>query len=477
MRTRGFDVPRRLVELSVVGSVVGLAVSRTGEWDEGLGLAAGIAVALLALWGSAAVVSALARRTLRARWPYVVRQGVANLYRPANQTRAVTLALGFGAFLVSTIYLVQSNILRELNFGGADQRANVVFFDVQEDQAPALDSILAAGRHEVVERTPIVTMRIAAINGTPVARLLADTLRGPATGASGDGGGRSDARGEGGERRRSQWPLRREYRSTFRADLVDSERLVAGKWFADSGRAGAMSEVSLDREIASELGVALGDTVTWDVQGVQVPSRVTSLREVNWARFQPNFYAVFQPAAISSAPKQYVFLAHVPSSDAVARLQRDVVQRAPNISSVDLSLVQRTVGAIVEKVSVAVRFLAVFCLAMAIPVLFSAVAATRRDRLREGVLLKTLGATRAQIRRILLAEYAVLGAIGAVAGMVLSFGGAWALTKWVFEGEFVPAWGAAAGIAAVMLAVTIGIGLLTGREVFRETPMAAIRDA
>jgi putative ABC transport system permease protein len=209
---------------------------------------------------------------------------------------------------------------------------------------------------------------------------------------------------------------------------------------------------------------------------VKVPARLTSLREVNWARFRPNFFAVFQPAAISSAPKQFVYLADVPTPEGVARLQRDVVRLNPNVSSVDLSLVQRTIGNIVDKVSLAVRFLAVFCLAMAVPVLFSAVAATRRDRLREGVLLKTLGATRAQIRRILLAEYVVLGGIGAAAGMVLAFGGAWALTTWVFEGQFVPAWGPAAAIAGAMMALTVGIGLLTGREVFRETPMAAIRD-
>jgi putative ABC transport system permease protein len=208
---------------------------------------------------------------------------------------------------------------------------------------------------------------------------------------------------------------------------------------------------------------------------VQVPSRVTSFREVNWQRFEPNFFAVFQPAALERAPKQFVILARIPTSDGVARVQRDVVTRHPNVSSVDLSLIQRTVGGILEKVSVAVRFLGVFCLAVGVPVLVSAVAATRRDRLRDAVLLKTLGATRAQIGRILLAEYAVLGVLGAVTGMVLSFGGAWALQKWVFRGSFAPDWGAALGIAGLLVALTLLIGLLTGREAFRETPMAALR--
>jgi putative ABC transport system permease protein len=207
-----------------------------------------------------------------------------------------------------------------------------------------------------------------------------------------------------------------------------------------------------------------------------VPTRLTSLREVQWARFEPNFFAVFQPSALRAAPKQFVLLARVPGEENVARLQRDVVTRYPNVASVDLSLVQRTVGAIVDRVSLAVRFLGAFCLAIGVPVLFSAVAATRRDRLRDAVLLKVLGATRSQVRRILLAEYAALGALGALSGMVLSFGGAWALARWVFKQPFRPDWGAALAVAALLTLVTIAIGLLTGRDAYRETPMAAIRE-
>jgi putative ABC transport system permease protein len=175
------------------------------------------------------------------------------------------------------------------------------------------------------------------------------------------------------------------------------------------------------------------------------------------------------------APKQFVTVLAVPSDTAIARLQRSVATRYPNISSVDLSLLRRTLQGITDKVSTAVRFLALFALAMGMPVLFSAVGATRADRLREGVLLKTLGATRAQIGKILLAEYAVLGVLGALAGMLLSFGGAWGLMRLVFEAPFSPALGPAFAVAGTMTAVAIAIGLTTGRDVFRETPMAALR--
>ena len=190
--------------------------------------------------------------------------------------------------------------------------------------------------------------------------------------------------------------------------------MTSGKWFSAASLSGQSdtSEVSLESSIAEELRVKLGDVITWNVQGLEVPTRVTSLREVTWARFEPNFFAVFPSAALRAAPKQHVVLASVPGSMTVAALQRDIVTRYPNVSSIDLTLVKETVARIVDKVSTAIRFMALFSLAMGIPVLFSAVAATRRDRIREGVLLKTLGASRGQIVRILLAEYSLAGTAG-----------------------------------------------------------------
>jgi putative ABC transport system permease protein len=191
--------------------------------------------------------------------------------------------------------------------------------------------------------------------------------------------------------------------------------------------------MSLESDVAEELRVKLGDVITWNVQGVEIPARVTSLREVTWTRFEPNFFAVFASAAFKDAPKQHVILASVADGMTVATLQRDIVTRYPNVSSIDLTLVKETVARIVSKVSTAMRFMALFSLAMGIPVLFAAVAATRRDRIREGVLLKTLGATRGQIIRILLAEYTLLGLLGSLTGMLLAIGGGWAVTHYVFE--------------------------------------------
>lgn len=437
-------------------TVVGIAVSRARTLFEGILSAVAIAGAVAVLWGAAALLSWLARRTLRAGWPFVIRQGIANLYRPANQTRAVVLALGFGVFLIGTLYQVQASLLKQLRITTSATQANLLFFDVQEDQeAPVLELVRAAG-HRVMQQAPIVSMRISAINGRTVADMLADTTQGS----------------------RSTWPLRREYRSTYRDTLVGSERVVSGRWFrvAPGDAADSLPEVSLETEVAREMRVELGDVITWDVQGVKVSTRLTSLRTVEWQRFEPNFFAVFEPAAIEGAPKQFVILAEVPGETAVARLQGAVVARFPNVSSLDVSLIQRTIGDILDKVTAAVRFMALVSVLLGVPVLFSAVAATRRDRIREGVLLKTLGATRAQIRRILVAEYAALGILGSLTGMLLSLVSAWLLMRFTFESPFAVAPVAGISIVAGMVALSVTIGMTTGRDVFRETAMAALRD-
>jgi putative ABC transport system permease protein len=361
---------------------------------------------------------------------------------------------------------------------------------VQDDQAQGVDSIVRS-RGRLLQTAPIVTMRIARINDRDVDQIIetaqnerhADSLRRGRSKASRDSVNREREQrrknaGAGQPAGRAGWALRREFRSTYRDTVTSTEKIVAGKWFSKATLAGLSdtTEVSLEKDIADELRVKLGDVITWDVQGVQIPSRVTSLRDVTWERFEPNFFAVFAPPPFRNAPKQHVFLANIPSERVVAELQRDVVTRYPNVSSIDLTLIKQTVMRIVAKVSTAMRFMALFSLAMAIPVLFAAVAATRRDRIREGVLLKTLGATRGQIMRILLAEYALLGLLGSLTGMLLAIGGGWALTHFVFEASFTPALLPAFLIAAAMLSLTISIGLLAGRDVFRETPMHALRD-
>jgi putative ABC transport system permease protein len=455
MRRGRRDSATYVVSFAIVASVFAIAMQRAERLRDGIGYGVAALLAVGALWVVAALLTAVARRVVRPGWPFVLRHGVASLYRPGNQTRAVILSLGFGVFLVSTLYQAQKNLLGQIDLRMDQVRANVVFFDVQGEEAPGVDSIIRAGHYHIEQKVPIVPMRIASIDGKTPDQLLAESIPGRLANAP--------------RRQRPRWALRREYRSTYRDSLDATEKLVAGHWF--TATKDTMSQVSLDAGLADELGVLVGDTITWDVQGVKIPTRVTSLREVAWARFQPNFFVVFQPKALLHAPQQFVFLAYAPTPRDVALLQRDVVLAYPNVSSLDLSLVQKTITDVLDKVTSAMRFMALISLLLAVPVLFSAVAATRRERLREGVLFKTLGGTRRQIGRIMLAEYALLGALGSLAGVALSVGGAWALMHYIFNAPFHPAVLPALAVSAGMTLLAVVIGLLTSREVFSATPM------
>jgi putative ABC transport system permease protein len=188
----------------LAASTVALAALQVGSLRQGAVFSAGIGAALFLLWLASWALIHAARRWLPARWPYLWRQGLSNLHRPSNQTATVELAIGFGAFLLGTLLLVQFNLLRQLQLSGGPQRPNLVLFDIQRDQLAEVERALAESKLPSVGPVPIVPMRIASVKGTPVSRILSDT-----TGTDGDGPG-------------GAWAFRREYRSTFRDTLVAS---------------------------------------------------------------------------------------------------------------------------------------------------------------------------------------------------------------------------------------------------------------
>jgi putative ABC transport system permease protein len=158
------------------------------------------------------------------------------------------------------------------------------------------------------------------------------------------------------------------------------------------------------REIAKDLQVGLGDELVFDVQGVPVVTRVASLREVEWRRIQPNFFVVFPRGVLESAPAMHVLVTQVDSSQDSARMQRAVVKEFPNVWVIDLTLVLQIVDSILGKISFVIRFMAMFTVLTGLLVLVSALAAGRYQRIQESVLLRTIGAWRSQILKILLAE-------------------------------------------------------------------------
>jgi putative ABC transport system permease protein len=437
----------------VVLLVFAFAVWQTEHWAVGVGLATALLACFAVLAGLARLVEWSAKKFRSRTLPYAWRQGLANLHRPGNRTLLLLVSLGLGTFLMMALYLTRDTLLGQLQLAGGGDRPNLMLFDIQDDQVAPLTTLLRANGAPVQEQAAIVTMRLAALKGRPVTDLLKE--------------GRWHA---------GAWALRREYRSTYRATLADTEKLVAGIFTGHAPVDGARVPVSLEESVARDLQLQVGDELDFDVQGVTVKAVVGSLRQVEWRRMQPNFFVVFPLGVLEDAPKFHVFAVRADSPAASARVQQAVVRDFPNVSAIDLELIIRTVDDVYAKASFVVGFLALFTVVTGVIVLAGAVLIGRHQRVRESVLLRTLGATRRQVNRIMLAEYLVLGTLGAFTGAALAVGANWAVAHFLFHLKWAPPSPAVllAGWAAVS-AVTVATGLLSSRGVCDHPPLEILR--
>lgn len=451
--------PWRLAALvTLVAVVLGLAAWLGGGWRNGGAFIGGLLVAGLALAGVAWLVVRAAKRAgglaaVRA-WPFAVRQGLASLHRPGNRTGRMVVALGLGAFLLLTLAFSRAALLGQIRFAGQADRPNLMFFDVQDDQVDGLRAKLAQLGAPVVAEAPIVTMRLARLKGRAVEEVLQDR----AAGVPG-------------------WTLRREYRSSYRAAPADTEKVVAGEWVGrwEQGAFGEAVPVSVELGLAKDLRIGLGDELEWDVQGVPVRTRVASLREVEWRRMAPNFFVLFPPGVLEGAPKFHVMAARATDLGLNARVQRGVAMAFPNVSILDLGLVIESLDTVFGKAELAVRFIALFTLATGLVVLAGTLAAGRDQRVREAVLLRTLGASAAQVRTALVVELAALGLMAGVTGAVLALGGGAAVATWVFDAPPILPWGPLVATVAGVVGLTVGVGLLTQRGVAGRPPLEVLR--
>jgi putative ABC transport system permease protein len=451
------DRPRRdLWAVMVVGGLVcgllALAIAGARRWQEGAAVVGGLAIVFLALAGTSRGLAWCARRFTPRGLPFAVRQGVANLHRPRNRTTLVLTAVGLGTFLLLTLQLTREVLLTQLFPVTREAQPNAILFDIQPDQHAGVIEVLGAQGLPVLDQAPIVTMRLASLKGRSTDDWLAEKPP-----------------------RVPGWALRREYRSTWRTNLVSSEKLTAGDFVPRIESVEGAIPISFESNLARDLGLGLGDEVVFDVQGVLVTNRVASLREVDWRQVRPNFFVVFPAGALEAAPAMHVMATHVGDPGESARLQRTLVERFPNVSAIDLTLVLQTLDSVVAKVAFAIRFMALFTVLTGLVVLAGAILTGRWQRVREVVLLRTLGATRRDVRRTLLAEYATLGVLGAATGVVLAIGAAWALARFAFRAGFAVSPLTLVAAFGIVTVLTVIVGLATSRGIADEPPLEVLR--
>lgn len=447
------DPWRKWIYLGIGLAVTAFAIWQAGHWKVGLGFTGALAIGFAILAGVARLVVWAAKHLVpRRRLPYVWRQGLANLHRPNNRTLLLVLSLGLGAFQMLTLVLTRETLIAKIAGIGGGARPNLIFFDVQEDEIGRLERLARDNGTPLVASAPMVTMRLTAWKGQPVEELL-----------------KHEDNGLPG------WLLRREYRSSYRSTLSDTERLISGKFIGKVEPGLARVPVSVEESLAKDLKLKLGDELTFDVQGVPIVTYVASIRQVEWQRMQPNFYVVFPEGVLEPAPKTYIAAVRADTTALSARLQQAVGRELPSVSAIDLSLLIKTFDGIFTKAAFAISFMAAFTVVTGVIVLVGAILTGRLQRLRETVLLRTLGATRRQLRQIQFVEYAVLGVLAALVGGGLAVAANAALARFVFKAPVVFAPGVLAIAVAAVAAVTLLTGLLTNRGVTNHPPLEVLR--
>ncbi len=437
----------------MAGSVTAFALWQSETWMQGLIIAAALALAVAIFAGAARLLMALLRHRLPQSWSFVFRQGLANLYRPDNRTLLLVVSLGLGTFLLLSLHLTRGVLLDQFHSIDRNDQPNIFIFDIQPDQKGAVETLVRSLGYPILQEAPIVTMRLLEIRGRKTSDILADP-----------------------HRKIPEWELEREYRSTYREETTGTEQITAGQWVGRiTYHPGDVVPISLDREIAQDFSVKVGDELVFDVQGVSVRTRIASLRKVDWKRFQTNFFVVFPVGVLENAPTFHVLVSRVPTPADSARLQNSVVAQFANVSALDLTAVIETVDSILGKVALVIRVMSLFTLAAGLLVVASAIWSGRYQRVEETVLLRTLGASRRQIWQILGAEYFFLGLLAGLLGTGLAVAASWALAVFVFKLTYVASYGPmlVAFLSATLL--TLLLGLLTSRGVGSAPPLQILR--
>jgi putative ABC transport system permease protein len=452
-RGKGRDFALWFVYLAIAASITAFALSQTERWTQGFTFAAILGVAIAVLTSVSKLLIVLVRKFFPRSWSFVWRQGLANLYRPNNRTLLLTLSLGLGTFLLLSLYLTRDVLLAQFRSIGANDQPNIFLFDIQPDQRQAVAELVHSLGLPVIQQAPIVTMRLAEIKGRKTSDIVADP-----------------------KRKIPEWELEREYRCTYREQLSETEKITAGKW---TGRVdyhpGDEVPISLDEEIAKDFGATVGDKLLFDVQGIPLKTAIASLRSVDWKRFQTNFFVLFPAGVLENAPTFNVLVSRVPNSAESARLQNSVVAKFPNVSALDLTSVIQTVDTILSKVALVIRVMSLFTVGAGLIVLASTIWSGRYQRLKESILLRTLGASRMQIWKILCAEYFFLGVLASATGILLAVGASWALATFLFKLSYAPSIWPLAVTGACVTSLTIFVGLLTSRGIGSTPPLQILR--
>lgn len=442
---------RLLVLLAIMLFVFGFAYWLLGRLNYALYFVLAILMVFAVLGGTAILFMRLVKRYFPNSWGFTARQSLLNLFRPNNQTAVLILAIGVGTFLISTLYFTKDVLLAKTSLEASEKAPNLILMDVQTEQKEHAENSIKSSGLEVLNNIPIITMRVQQIKERPVRELILDTTT-----------------------TMNKWILHHEFRVTYRDELVSSETSLEGTWPVEKTPNGLIP-ISLAENVAQGAQVNLGDKLIFNVQGVLMETYVANIRTVDWARMQINFSILFPSGILESAPQFHVLTTNVPDTGTSASLQRQLVKQFPTVSIIDLRQVLSVIEGILNKISWVINFMAFFSILTGIIVLIGSVRTSKYQRIKESVLLRTLGAKSKQILRITALEYLYLGLLGSGIGLVLALVGSFLLAKFVFQTAFIPSWPPFVIVLPVITLLVLLIGLFNSKTVLQSPPLEVLR--
>tara|TARA_R110002049_G_scaffold993_3_gene7129 strand:- start:4959 stop:7511 length:2553 start_codon:yes stop_codon:yes gene_type:complete len=384
-------------------------------------------------------------------WGFIARTSLLNLYRPKNQTLILVITIGVGSFLISNLYFSKNLLLSQANFDTEANSANMILLDIQNEQTAGVAAIITNKSNPIIDNIPIVTMRVHSIEDRTVNEIRKDTTS-----------------------RIGSWVLRHEFRATYRDSLLSSETIESGK-FTPVVSSTDLVPVSISDDFAKDARIDIGNKITFNVQGALINTKVGSIRTIDWKRMQLNFNVLFPKGVLENAPQFRVLSTHLPSEQESAELQQELVTKFPNISILDFRQILNVVEKLLDKIGWIINFMAFFSILTGIIVLIGAVRTSKHQRIKESVLLRTLGAKSNQILKIIALEYTFLGIIGSITGILLSLVSSQLLALWIFKTPFTPSIIPFVVLFPLITLLVLGIGISNSINVIKKPPLEVLR--
>jgi putative ABC transport system permease protein len=435
-----------LIVLAAAAAIAGLAIGTAREPAFAAGFVGSALALVLLLTLLGGLIRWIASRLPRPKHP-VFRIALANLHRPGAQTGRLVVALGLGLTLFTTLAVIESNLAGQIRTTIPAKAPSFFMLDIPVEEIDRFRAL--AGRS--APQAELVT--IPSLRGSVVAlgdRRVADMTDIPP----------------------EAWFLRGDRGLTYSATLPEGSRIVEGRWWPADYSGPPL--ISLDVEAARAVGLKVGDSVTVSILGREIESRIASLREINWDTMGFNFVIVFAPGTLESAP--HSFMATISMPEAEERpFARAVSQAFPSVSAIRVKEVVETVSGMLSQLAVAVRAAASVAIFAGIAVLVGALAASRRARTYDSVILKMLGATRPRILAAQAAEFAALALLVSLVALGLGTIAGWWVVVRIFELDWAPDWATVAGTLALGATVTLVLGLLGSLPALAARPARALR--